>query len=328
MNKHSVAYIQTVQKMLSNHGTSAITSSSSSSSSSNRNCSPAMATCDGMYLSPPFVVVEEKGKGDKGAGDSDNDLLTFLEKKNSHSRDARISFDAGPHIYTIDNDPSVKYTSVTTWNHKHFEEFDADAIITRMMSGKNWKLSKYYGMTRDEIKATWDKTRDDAAAAGTLMHYNIERVYNGCSLDHVDNGSSEFQYFRRFHADHVERLEPFRTEWMIFHEEHRLSGSIDIVFRNLDDGTYSIYDWKRSKEIKKTAFGGAFAKTEGIEHLPDSNFWHYSLQLNTYKTILEQKYDMVIRDMFLVCLHPDNPNKSYMKLKVPDLSDEMRELLS
>ena len=307
--------------MLSSHGMSVITSSS------NRNCSPAMATCDGMYLSPPFVVAvekEEKADGNKGDGD---DPLTFLEKKNPHSRDARISFDAGPHIYTIDNDPSVKYTSVTTWNHKHFEEFDADAIITRMMSGKNWKLSKYYGMTRDEIKATWDKTRDDAAAAGTLMHYNIERVYNGCGLDDVDNGSPEFQYFRRFHADHVDRLEPFRTEWMIFHEEHRLSGSIDILFRNLDDGTYSIYDWKRSKEIKKTAFGGAFAKTQGIEHLPDSNFWHYSLQLNTYKTILEQKYDMVIRDMFLVCLHPDNPNKSYIKLKVPDLSDEMRELL-
>lgn len=307
--------------MLSSHGMSVITSSSSSS---NRNCSPAMATCDGMYLSPPFVVVDVPKADDK----SDNDnALTFLEKKNPHCRDARISFDAGPHIYTIDNDPSVKYTSVTTWNHQHFEPFDADTIITRMMSGKNWNLSKYYGLTRDEIKATWDKTRDDAAAAGTLMHYNIERVYNGCSLDHADDGSSEFQYFRRFHADHVERLEPFRTEWMIFHEEHRLSGSIDIVFQNLDDGTYSIYDWKRSKEIKKTAFGGAFAKTQGIEHLPDSNFWHYSLQLNTYKTILEQKYDMVIRDMFLVCLHPDNPNKSYIKLKVPDLSDEMRELL-
>ena len=305
--------------MLSNHGTSAITSSSSI-----RNCSPAMATCDGL---PPFVpfVVEEKSDGDGNKGDDDS--ITFLQNKNPHIRDARISFDAGPHIYTIDNDPSVKYTSVTTWNHKHFEEFDADAIITRMMSGKNWKLSKYYGMTRDEIKATWDKTRDDAAAAGTLMHYNIERVYNGCGLDDVDNGSPEFQYFRRFHADHVDQLEPFRTEWMIFHEEHRLSGSIDILFRNLDDGTYSIYDWKRSKEIKKTAFGGAFAKTQGIEHLPDSNFWHYSLQLNTYKTILEQKYDMVIRDMFLVCLHPDNPNKSYIKLKVPDLSDEMRELL-
>jgi hypothetical protein len=168
--------------MLSSHGISATafenknkgTSSSLSSSLKVYQCSPAMATCDGMYPPPfPFVVAVEKEKeekeekGDGKKGDSD-DAITFLEKKNPHSRDARISFDAGPHIYTIDNDPSVKYTSVTTWNHKHFEEFDADAIITRMMSGKNWKLSKYYGMTRDKIKATWDKTRDDAAAAGTL----------------------------------------------------------------------------------------------------------------------------------------------------------------
>jgi len=41
---------------------------------------------------------------------------------------------------------------------------------------------------------------------------------------------------------------------------------------------------------------------------------------------LEQKYGMVIRDMFLVCLHPENANKSYMKIKVADLSEEMRLL--
>lgn len=265
-----------------------------------------------MQMSQSFEEEEEK--------------ISFLKQKNPHCRDARITFDAGPHIYTIDNDPSVKYVSVTTWNHKHFEQFDADAIIERMMSGPNWPQSKYYGMTRDQIKATWDKTRDDAAAAGTAMHYNIECVYNGSRLEDVDDGSIEFGYFRRFFADHKERLEPYRTEWMIFHEEMRLSGSIDILFKNLDDGTYSIYDWKRSKEIKRTSFGGAFAKTPEIEHLPDSNYWHYSLQLNTYKTILEQKYGMVIRDMFLVCLHPDNANKSYMKIKVADLSEEMRLL--
>ena len=265
-------------------------------------------------------------KHDEEKDEQEEIKISFLKQKNTHCRDARITFDAGPHIYTIDNDPSVKYTSVTTWNHKHFEQFDADAIIDRMMSGKNWKLSKYYGMTRDQIKATWDKTRDDAAAAGTAMHYNIECAYNGSLLDDVDDGSVEFGYFRRFHSDHSGLLEPFRTEWTIFHEEMRLSGSIDMVFKNLDDGTYSIYDWKRSKEIKKTSFGGAFAKTPEIEHLPDSNYWHYSLQLNTYKTILEQKYGMIIRDMFLVCLHPNNANKSYMKIKVADLSEEMRAL--
>ena len=39
---------------------------------------------------------------------------TFLSKKNAHQRDAHISFDEGPHIYTIDGDSD--YMSVTSWN--------------------------------------------------------------------------------------------------------------------------------------------------------------------------------------------------------------------
>ena len=60
--------------------------------------------------------------------------LDFLEKKNAHSRDNHITFDEGPHIYTIDGDSS--FMSVTTWNHSHFEHFDADKIIKNMMKSK------------------------------------------------------------------------------------------------------------------------------------------------------------------------------------------------
>ena len=74
---------------------------------------------------------------------------TYLAEKNSHPRDANISFDEGPHIYTINGDSN--YMSVTTWNHSHFEKFNADRIITRMMKSKNWPNSKYYGMDKKAI---------------------------------------------------------------------------------------------------------------------------------------------------------------------------------
>ena len=48
--------------------------------------------------------------------------LTFLSKKNKHERDDRILFDEPTHVYTIDGDSG--FTSVTTWNHLHFEKFD------------------------------------------------------------------------------------------------------------------------------------------------------------------------------------------------------------
>ena len=241
--------------------------------------------------------------------------MNILALLNPHDRDARISFEPVEHKYTIDADPHTPYTSVTTWVHSHFSEFDTVNIIKRMMASRNWKQSPYYGMTADAIKAAWDANRDAAAAAGTAMHYNIECHYNGLPIPPDDTEAPEFRYFLQFYADHAARLRPYRTEWTVFDEAVRISGSIDMVFENLDpatgspDGTLSIYDWKRCKEIKKVPFGAKdYSRTPLIAHIPDTNYWHYCLQLNTYKAILERCYGKRVTDLFLVCLHPDNKN--------------------
>ena len=119
-------------------------------------------------------------------------------------------------------------------------------------------------------------------------------------------------------------LVPYRTEWLIYDDNVKMSGSIDMVYENVEDGTLSIYDWKRCKSIDKTNGWNKFAITECISHLPDSNFWHYSLQLNTYKTILERNYGKRVTDMYLVRLHPDS--STYQLLKVPVLENEMNDL--
>jgi len=121
---------------------------------------------------------------------------TYLAELNPHERDSRIVFDEGPHIYYIDGS-SDGYMSVTTFNHAHFEKFDSDAIIRNMMKSKKWPQSKYYGQTADEIKAGWDKNCNEAAEAGTKMHYDIECYYNECPNE---NDSIEYQYFNNFLA--------------------------------------------------------------------------------------------------------------------------------
>jgi ATP-dependent exoDNAse (exonuclease V) beta subunit len=121
------------------------------------------------------------------------------------------------------------------------------------------------------------------------------------------------------------KLKPYRTEWTIFDEDLKIAGSIDMVYEN-PDGTLSIYDWKRSKEISMINHFNKFANNKLICHMPDSNFWHYALQLNTYKAILERKYDKKVTDLFLVRLHPDTEEKTYELIKLPDLSKEINEL--
>ena len=254
---------------------------------------------------------------------------THLARLNPHPRDEHILFDAGPHTYTIHGEGG--YTSVTTWIHSHFGHFNADAIISKMMRSPKWPENKYYGMTREEIKAAWDANRDEAATAGTAMHYDIECFYNGMS---PTNTSIEFRYFTEFEAarTHPETgfgrfLHPFRTEWMVYFEEAKLAGSIDMVYEDTRDGTLQIYDWKRSKEIKKTnSFQSA--TTECISHLPDTNYWHYSLQLNLYRQILQRKYGKVVVGLYLVVLHPDNRSGTFERIKVPFLETEMADLLA
>ena len=246
--------------------------------------------------------------------------MDYLAKKHSHPKDKSISFEEGPHIYTIDGDSD--FMSVTTWNHSHFPHFDADKIIDKMMSSRNWKHSKYFGRTKEDIKAGWEANGKAASKAGTNMHYNIECFYN--NLD-VNDKSIEYKYFENFQQAY-DNLKPYRTEWMIYDKDLKFAGSVDMLFQN-KDGSLEIYDWKRCKEIKMDNRWQS-GITSCVSHLPDSNYWHYSLQLNTYKAILEKNYNVKINGMYLVCLHPNNDNRSYKRIVVHDMSDEINDLFA
>ncbi len=285
---------------------------------------------------------------------------TYLATRNPHPRDSHIHFDEGPHTYTIQGINGVtkdtKFTSVTTWVHEHFEHFDAKKVIAAMMRNtKKWNdpvaNAKYYGKTAQEIEEMWAAAGREAAAKGTEMHYKIECFYNTppTTLATTSTASDppEFKYFLEFHHEFAATLKPYRTEWTVFHEEARIAGSIDMVYEMItaestneetSDTTSEIernsvaggrnplviYDWKRCREITKTNAANKFASHSAIEHLPDTNFWHYALQLNIYKYILQNKYGKTVTDLYLIVLHPES--SGYKRIKLPDLQAEVGEL--
>jgi ATP-dependent exoDNAse (exonuclease V) beta subunit len=271
-------------------------------------------------------------------------LHPTLASRNCHERDQYIQFFEEDHKYVITNDPNNKYTSVTTWNHSHFPVFNANLIIKNMMRGKNWKEGhKYWGLTAEEIKQQWSSNSSAVSGAGTDLHFEIECFMNNPDLEsgfkkgykHADLHEAylqnpkaieviEWDYFINFVKDHPE-LKPYRTEWTIYDEDLKISGSIDMIYEN-PDGTLSIYDWKRSKDITRVNNFNKFAINKLICHMPDANFWHYALQLNTYKRLIERKYGKTVTDLYLVRLHPDAEEKNYELIKLPDLSKEIDEL--
>jgi ATP-dependent exoDNAse (exonuclease V) beta subunit len=276
-----------------------------------------------------------------------------LAKINSHPRDKDIQFFEEGHIYIIYNKPNVKYTSTTTWVHSYFEKFDADKIIEKMMKGKSWKKGhKYWNMTSQQIKDSWNKNSSEVSNAGTKMHCDIEcfmnnpnlnkSIYNHKDLydkyfdnnmdancipfDPSNNVPKEWQYFINFVRD-FPRMVPYRTEWTIFHEELKISGSVDMVYEN-PDGTLAIYDWKRCKDISKINNFNKFSIVSPICHLPDSNFWHYALQLNIYRYIIQEKYNKTVSELCLVRLHPDSKENNYELIQVPLLDQEINDIVA
>jgi hypothetical protein len=270
-------------------------------------------------------------------------LKPILAIKNKHSRDDNISFEEKNHKYTINEKGNsiTPYISTTTFIHKQFENFDADEIIKKMMSGKNWTNSKYFGLTNDEIKKIWSDNGSLVSGEGTNLHNKIEKFMNQqlpndeeyshknllknyIENNYIDN-SVDWSLFLKYIENYPDFV-CYRTEWLIYDEEVKIAGSIDMVYINKNDNSLNIYDWKRSKKITKEAFNNKYAITPCIDHLPDSNYFHYSLQLNIYKAILEKNYNVIIKDLYLIRLHPENKNNTFEAIKIINLSNEVKEL--
>lgn len=269
---------------------------------------------------------------------------TILEKLNSHPYDTTLIFNPLNHTYSVKWSPDDEYSSenilsVTSFGKSFFPAFDSDKVIQKMMKSKNWKKSKYFGMSVQEIKKKWETQRDICARNGTAHHLFCENYYNGLiDLKRHKNESPEIDQFINFVSDHKSMV-PLRTEWLLrTSSKYKICGTPDIIFVN--DETYKsgkvlhldIYDWKNSKKITKFGFEKGYTP---LEKLPNSNYFHYSIQLNIYKYILETFYapikfgnklysDIHVNNMFIIVMHENRSN--YMKMQLPNFQEEVRSM--
>lgn len=243
-------------------------------------------------------------------------------QKNTHSRDQRCVFEPDAHKYEIDG---VHFQSVTTLISRFFPLFNADEAIEKMVNGRNWNPShKYWGMHDYEIKQNWEEKGIKASEQGTFLHEQIEKYY----LGHKYEEPQEFDLFRQFTRDH-DYLTPYRTEWRIFDESIGVAGTIDFIA--LNDDSFEMYDWKRSLKVINKSNGSPITQNrwdqgfKGLSDIDDTSFNHYTLQLSTYRFLLEKKYQINLSKMFIVVLHPEY--ERYYKVEVPYLKEKVEYIL-
>ena len=195
----------------------------------------------------------------------------------------------------------VSYISVTKLYSSWFAKFDADKVL------KSMDRQQYPNMTDEEIKEAWDQKGKAASQLGSQLHASIESYFKGtpCPLDTI-----EYSYFEEFMKCHT--LDTFQVEWRVFMESAKLIGTIDYVSKR-PDGTLDLYDWKRSSDLSN-GFGRCLLPE--LSHIPDTKYWKYTIQLNLYRTLVEENGHKVHK-MYLVCFHPSN--SGFQKMEVPNI---------
>ena len=264
-----------------------------------------------VELSKQDIEVEKEVEPTKYIDEEHEPTKGKVNKDKWPERDNRIKFFPDKHIYLVDG---VQAKSVTEVVSRFFPAFDRQGISR--------KVAEKRGVSQSKILDEWEKARD----LGSNLHKQIENYFNNDQHEEP----LAFSYFKNFINDHSS-LNTFRTEWRVFDDKRLIAGTLDYVAKN-DDGTFSIYDWKRSKNVvdewdggpKTTSpFGSGFGK---LRHIDDTSYNKYCLQQGVYKKIVETHYGITIRDMYLVVMHPKY--NDYFKFGVVDYEDEVEHILN
>lgn len=179
------------------------------------------------------------------------------------------------------------------------------------------------GMTTDDVIEMWEQKGRESRELGIELHTKIENFYKG-----IDSPADDtFNLFKTF-ANSIQ-LKPFRMEWAVYDWEHKIAGTIDFV--DYQNGEYIIYDWKRSEKVIENGMPMKINKygekgNYPLEHLDNTPYYHYALQLSLYKYILEKNYGMKISDLRLGIFHPTY-NKPYV-LRMPYLEKEINDIFN
>ncbi|MBO7240789.1 MAG: hypothetical protein J6V23_09985 [Bacteroidaceae bacterium] len=242
-------------------------------------------------------------------------------------QDGKLSFNEEAHRYTLDG---VEFRSVSNVVGMFFKEFDAVAISLKKCCGNEVEAAK--------LREVWESKGAVASQAGTFLHKQIEDYLNGkktpdllCNVNYNGNYvkcsdtidiSREWSYFKAFERNTV--YHPFRTEWRIYDADARIAGTLDFVCE-CGDGTYEIYDWKRSNKIFPDERNPWANGLNGLEHLTDTSYTHYCLQQNLYRYMLEKNYGIKVSRMNLVVLHPEL--STFKVVPVPPMERELDIIL-
>ena len=224
--------------------------------------------------------------------------------------DPNISLNYKTHVYSLVDDPDFNFTSSTGFIHKFFEKFNKYKVAAKLL-----KMPKYKGRTREDLFNEWK----EASNRGTNIHSELEHFVLKGTLPETIPGKFGVQWLESSVPKNCALL----SEIIIYSKELKIAGMVDLLIFDPEDNSYTLVDWKTNKKINITSYKGKTGILSATENVEDCNFNHYSLQLSLYRYILENYYDLTIKNQYLIHLTDSGINS----MVCPYMEETLQKML-
>ena len=200
------------------------------------------------------------------------------------------------HRYELDDDPKFGFTSCTTFVDYFFEPFDRIGIANRLTSTN----PKYLHMASQELVEEWESVAEE----GAFVHSEIEECIKNSSepTNRKSILAANWLQSNLIDQSHI-KLFP---EVIVYSKELEIAGTIDLLVYDERENEYKIFEWKTSKKINLQSYNNRMGTHRATNHLMDSNYYHYSLQLSLYRYLSEKYYGLKVTETSIGHLSDDN----------------------
>lgn len=145
-------------------------------------------------------------------------------------------------------------------------------------------------ITWKELAEEWAEKGRVASEEGTLLHGYAESLWNAWGMDKPESIKAEYVHDMFRDVSDFGVLE--KTELLVYSLVLKLAGQVDLLLTNKDNSKYFLFDYKFIKKPldKKSFYNWKTRKYKMMsgpfKKLHDSNFYHYSIQMELYRYLM------------------------------------------
>lgn len=219
-----------------------------------------------------------------------------------------VSFFEKEHKYFLKN---KELTSTTTVLGFFKNQFDPDGHITRAVAKRD-------GITIDEVKENWNKIKIEGLERGKNFHRQAEH--------YIKTG----EILKEDYKDVVSQLknilpkprENLHSEIGLHSPTYSIAGTCDVIF--LDKDKTLTFDFKSNKKFTTVNKYKKFLLYP-LEHLPETDYTIYSLQLGIYNLMLKEHGYKIKKGSTILWINHET--RLIEKYPILDLQKECIDLL-